>query len=184
MKVWKFETPAAVLQFHLQHCSLCLVVSPSSGSKWFIFSFQWVQVVQVVPVMASPKDLKVPSGQEETINTAFRDVNKLKHKITFLVKDGNQFPALQEVNNLLALADPSGVFKDLARAQARVKIEEITKVLSEMEAACANLAALVISLGEGLNEKPDLETAVAEVRSTEEVYVHKAREALRALLRQ
>ena len=76
-----------MLQFHLQHCSLCLVVSPSSGSKWFIFSFQWVQVVQVVQVMASPKDLKVPSGQEETINTAFRDVNKLKHKITFAIAD-------------------------------------------------------------------------------------------------
>ena len=59
--------------------------------------------------MTSPKDLKVPAGEEETINTANREVTKLKQQISFLVKDGNQFPALQEVQRLLALADPDGV---------------------------------------------------------------------------
>ena len=80
----------------------------------------------------------------------------------------------------LGMADPSGsgIFKDLARAQARVKIDEVTRIMAEMEATCSNLAATVVSLGEGLNEQSDLDAAVAEIRSTENQYVSKARVAL------
>ena len=98
-----------------------------------------------------------------------------------MVKDGQPFPALQEIQRLLALPDPNGAFRDLARAQARVKVEEITKVMSELEAACSNLAATVMSLGEGLNDDADLELAVSEIMTTEEAYVKKARSALCSL---
>ena len=86
--------------------------------------------------MASAKDLHVPEGEKETIIAANREVSKLKQQITFLIKDGNQFPALTEIQRLLTMADPSGVFKDLARAQAHVKIEEVTRIMAEMEATC------------------------------------------------
>ena len=81
-------------------------------------------------------DLKVPGGEEDSINLANRDVTKLKQQISFLVKDGQSFPALQEIQRLLAMPDPNGAFRDLARAQARVKVEEITKVMLELEFAC------------------------------------------------
>ena len=78
------------------------------------------------------------------------------------------------------MADPSGsgVFKDLARAQAHVKIDEVARLMAETEATCSNLAATVVSLVEGLNEEADLDAAVAEIRSTEEHCVSKARVAL------
>ena len=122
--------------------------------------------------------LKVPGGEEESIALANRDVMKLKHQLSFLVKDGLSFPALQEIQRLQALDDPNGVFKDLARAQARVKVDEISKVLSELEAACSNLAATVMALGEGLNDDADLEAVVADIQATEEAYVKKANTAL------
>ena len=122
----------------------------------------------------------MPEGEKETIIIANREVTKLKQQITFMIKDGNQFPALTEIQRLLGMADPSGsgIFKDLARAQARVKIEEVTRIMAEMEATCSNLAATVVSLGEGLNEQSDLDAAVAEIRSTEDQYGSKARVAL------
>ena len=58
--------------------------------------------------------LKVPGGEEETIVIANCDVTRLKQQISFLVKDGLSFPALQEIQRLQALDDPNGVFKDLA----------------------------------------------------------------------
>ena len=128
-----------------------------------------------------PENLKVPGGEEETINLANRDVTRLKQQLSFLVKDGKSFPALQEIQRLQALPDPNGAFRDLARAQARVKVDEITKVLLELEAACANLAATVMALGEGFNDDADLEAAVAEIQTTEEAYVKKARSALCSL---
>ena len=60
-------------------------------------------------------------------------------------------------------------------------MDEITKVLSGLENACANLAATVKTLGEGFNDETDLEAAVAEIQSSEEAYVKKARAALCSL---
>ena len=127
------------------------------------------------------ENFKVPGGEEETIAIANREVTRLKQQITYLVKDGLSFPALQEIERLQTLPDPNGVFKDLARAQARVKVDEITKIISELEAACSNLAATVITLGEGLNDDADLEAVVGDIQSTEEAYVKKARAALCSL---
>ena len=61
-----------------------------------------------------PENLKVPGGEEESINLANRDVTKLKQQLSFLVKDGKSFPALKEIQRLQALPDPNGVFRDLA----------------------------------------------------------------------
>merc|ERR1711954_140813 len=98
-----------------------------------------------------------------------------------IVKDGRQFPALQEIINLQSLPDPNRVFQDLARAQAWVKVDEVSKLMADLEAACANLAALVMTLGEGLNSEEDIKSVVTEIEENEQVYVKKAREALRAL---
>ena len=115
------------------------------------------------------------------ISIANREVTKLKQQITYLVKDGRQFPALQEIERLQSLHDPNGVFQDLARAQARVKVDEISKLTADLEAACANLAAIVMTLGKGLNSEDEIETVVGDIQDTEENYVKKAREALRSL---
>ena len=128
-----------------------------------------------------PESLKVPAGEEETIITANREVTRLKQQISFLIKDGKSFPALQEIQRLQGLADPNGAFRDLARAQARVKVDEVTKLLSGLENACANLAATVKTLGAGFNDEEDLEAAVAEIQSSEEGYAKKARAALCSL---
>ena len=93
--------------------------------------------VESSPVTMRVENFKVPGGEEETIAIANREVTRLKQQITYLVKDGLSFPALQEIERLQTLPDPNGVFKDLARAQARVKVDEISKVLSEPEAACS-----------------------------------------------
>merc|ERR1711954_610596 len=98
-----------------------------------------------------------------------------------IVKDGRQFPALQEIINLQSLPDPNRVFQDLARAQAWVKVDEVSKLTADLEAACATLAALVMTLGEGLNSKENIKSVVAEIEENEAVYVKKAREAIRAL---
>ena len=128
-----------------------------------------------------PESLKVPAGEKDTISTANREVTRLKQQISFLIKDGKTFPALQEIQRLQGLADPSGAFRDLARAQARVKIDEVSKLLSNLENACANLAATVKTLGAGLNDEEDLDAAIAEISSSEEGYTKKARAALCSL---
>ena len=74
------------------------------------------------------ENFRVPPGEEDTISTANREVTKFKQQITYLVKDGRQFPALQEIARLQSLPDPNKVFQDLARAQARVKVDEILKL--------------------------------------------------------
>ena len=71
--------------------------------------------------------LKVPMGEEEAIEKANRDVTRLKQQVTFMVKDGLSFPALQEIQRLQGLDDPSGAFGELARAQAKVIVEEVSK---------------------------------------------------------
>ena len=136
---------------------------------------------QVTAKRMKVENYKGPPGEEETLSLANREVTKIKQKLTYLVKDGRQFPALQEIVNLQSLPDPNRVFQDLARAQARVKVDEVSKLTADLEAACANLAALVMTLGEGLNSEDDIKTVVAEIEETEEIYVKKAREALRAL---
>ena len=99
------------------------------------------------------ESFKVPPGEEETLKLANNEVSKIKKKLTYTVKDGHQFPALQEIVDLQALPDQNNVFKDLARAQARVKVDEVSKLTADLEAACANLAALVMTLGKGLNSE-------------------------------
>ena len=129
--------------------------------------------------MPSLKDLKLPEGAEDALIVANREVLRLQNKITFNIKDGNQFPALLEIQRLQNLEDPTGtsIYKDLARSQARVKLEEVTRLMSEMEASCSNLAAEVVSLGTGLNKPEDLDIAVDEIKTTEAQYVCKARVA-------
>ena len=127
------------------------------------------------------ENYKVPPGEEETLSLANREVTKIKQKLTYIVKDGRQFPALQEIVDLQALPDPNRVFQDLARAQARVKVDEVSKLTADLEAACANLAALVMTLGKGLNSEEDIKLVVTEIEENEAVYVKKAREAIRAL---
>ena len=46
------------------------------------------------------ENFKVPAGEEDTISIANREVTKLKQQITYLVKDGRSFPALQEIERL------------------------------------------------------------------------------------
>ena len=130
--------------------------------------------------MPAIKDLKLPEEEKDAIIMANKEVLKLQNKITLHVKDGNQFPALVEIQRLKNLEDPtgSGVYKDLARSQARVKLDEVSRLISEMETSCANLAAEVLLVGEGLNSKETLEAAVNEIKSTEAIYVGKARVAL------
>ena len=60
-------------------------------------------------------------------------------------------------------------------------MDEVTKLLSGLENACANLAATVKTLGDGFNDEEDLEAAVAEIQSSEEAYSKKARAALCSL---
>ena len=76
--------------------------------------------------MPSIKDLKLPEGEKDAILVANREVLRLQNKITFNIKDGNQFPALVEIQRLKNLEDPtgSGIYKDLARSQAKVKLDE------------------------------------------------------------
>ena len=126
------------------------------------------------------KDLKLPEGEKDAILLLNKEVLKLQTKITLNVKDGNQFPALVEIQRLKALEDPtgSGVYKELARSQAKVKLDEVSRLISEMETSCSNLAAEVLLAGEGLNPKESMEAVVNEIKATEASYVGKARVAL------
>ena len=118
---------------------------------------------QVTAKRMKVENYKVPPGEEETLSLANREVTKIKQKLTYIVKDGRQFPALQEIVNLQSLPDPNRVFQDLAQAQARVKVDEVSRLTADLEAACANLAALVMTLGEGLNSEEDIKSVVTEI---------------------
>ena len=130
--------------------------------------------------MPAIKDLKLPEGDKDNIIALNKEVVKLQTKITLHIKDGEQFPALMEINRLKTLDDPSGsgAYKDLARSQAKVKLDEVSRLISEMETSCANLAAEVLLSGEDLNPKETLEAVVNEIKATEALYVGKARKAL------
>ena len=58
--------------------------------------------------MPSIKDLKLPEGEKDAILVANWEVLRLQNKITFNIKDGNQFPALVEIQRLKNLEDPTG----------------------------------------------------------------------------
>ena len=49
------------------------------------------------------KDLKLPEGEKDAILLLNKEVLKLQTKITLNVNDGNQFPALVEIQRLKAL---------------------------------------------------------------------------------
>ena len=115
--------------------------------------------------MGRPENLTVPQGEEPTIANANSKAVTLKKKVFLLVKDGITFPTLVEIKQLQALSDPMGIYKELARATAKAKISKFSDLLVELESACAHLAALVLSLGEGLNEKESLDAAVKKVNS-------------------
>ena len=85
--------------------------------------------------MPAIKDLKLPEGDKDNIIALNKEVVKLQTKITLHIKDGEQFPALMEINRLKTLDDPSGsgAYKDLARSQAKVKLDEVSRLISEME---------------------------------------------------
>ena len=57
---------------------------------------------------------------------ANRATKTIKQKLSILVNDGTSSPALAEINRLLALPDPNGVFKDLVRATSKAKVAELT----------------------------------------------------------
>ena len=63
--------------------------------------------------MVAIKDLKLPEGDKDAIIMLNKEVVKLQTKITLHIKDGDQFPALVEINRLKNLEDPtgSGVYK-------------------------------------------------------------------------
>ena len=132
------------------------------------------------PIMVAIKDLKLPEGDKDAIIMLNKEVVKLQTKITLHIKDGDQFPALVEINRLKNLEDPtgSGVYKGLARSQALVKLDEVSRLISDMETSCSNLAAEVMMAGDGLNPKETLEAVVNDIKATEAGYVGKARVAL------
>ena len=80
--------------------------------------------------MGRPENLTVPDGEESSILSASREAKTLKQKISLLVNDGSTFPVIVEINRLLALPDPNGVFKELVRATAKAKIAELTDHLT------------------------------------------------------
>ena len=131
--------------------------------------------------MVRLENLIVPEGEETVIAAANRATKTVKQKISILVSDGSSFPALTEINKLLALPDPNRVFKDLARSTAKVKVSELTDLLAELESSCANLATLILSLGEGINNKETLDDVVNDINTSCETYAGKARTALQAL---
>merc|ERR1711867_319058 len=132
------------------------------------------------PTMVAIKDLKLPEGDKDAIILLNKEMVKLQTKITLHIKDGDNFPALVEINRLKNLEDPagSGVYKGLARSQALVKLDEVSRLISDMETSCSNLAAEVSLAGEGLNPKETLEAVVNDIKDTEAGYVGKARVAL------
>ena len=77
--------------------------------------------------MGRPENLTVPQGEESSISQASLKAKTIKTRISVMVKDGKSFPALQEVNRLVAQSDPNltGVFKELAKVTAKAKITEI-----------------------------------------------------------
>ena len=132
-------------------------------------------------IMVRPENLMVPEGEENVIAAANRAMKTVKQKISILVSDGTSFPALTEINRLSALPDPNGVFKDFARATAKAKVSELTDLLTELESSCANLAALILTPGEGLNNKETLDEVVNDINTSCETYSGNARTALQAL---
>ena len=130
--------------------------------------------------MPAIKDLKLTEGDKDNIIALNKEMIKLQTKITLHIKDGEMFPALVEINRLKSLEDPtgSGAYKDLARSQAKVKSDEVTRLISELEASCANLAAEILMAGEDLTPKTTLEEVVNEIEATKALYVAKARKAL------
>ena len=130
--------------------------------------------------MPAIKDLKLTEGDKDNIIALNKEMIKLQTKITLHIKDGEMFPALMEINRLKTLEDPtgSGAYKDLARSQAKVKSDEVSRLISELEASCANLAAEVLMAGEDLNSKTTLDEVVNEIEATKALYVGKARKAL------
>ena len=57
--------------------------------------------------MPAIKDLKFSEEEKDAIILLNKEVVKLQTKITCHVKDGNQFPALREINRL----DPGGSYR-------------------------------------------------------------------------
>merc|ERR1711867_296598 len=130
------------------------------------------------PTMVAIKDLKLPEGDKDAIILLNKEMVKLQTKITLHIKDGDNFPALVEINRLKNLEDPagSGVYKGLAKAL--VKLDEVSRLISDMETSCSNLAAEVMMAGEGLHPKETLEAVVNDIKATEAGYVGKACVAL------
>ena len=95
--------------------------------------------------MPSIKDIKLPEGEKDALLVANREVLRLQNKITLNIKDGTSFPALVEIQRLKNLEDPtgSGVYKDLARSQAKVKMDEVTRLVSDMETLLRKCCPLV-----------------------------------------
>ena len=110
--------------------------------------------------------LNVPDGQETVIAAATRDAKTFKQKISLLVNDGTTFPALTEIQRLMALPDPGGVYQDLARATAKAKVAELTELLTQLESAGAHLAALVLAQGEDLNNQEALDAVVLDITTS------------------
>ena len=125
-----------------------------------------------------PESLTVPEGEENVIAAANRATKTVKQKISLLVNDGTTFPAWTEIQRLLALPDPGRVYQDLARATAKAKMAELTDLVTQLESSCAHLAALILSLGEDLNNQETLDAVVLDITTSCEVYAQKARTAL------
>ena len=125
--------------------------------------------------------VKVPAGQETVLADAHRETKTLKIKITGLVNDGAVFSTLTEVNRLLAMPDPTGVYKELACHTARAKSVELTSLLTHLESAAAHLVALVHSLGDELNTEDTLNAVAKDVTTSCDAYAAKTRVTICAL---
>ena len=121
----------------------------------------------------SVTSLKVPAGKESVLADANREARTLKHKITGLVNDGVTFSTLTEVQRLLAMPDPGGVYQQLACATVSAKATELTSLLTQLESAGAHLAALVHTLGEDLNPEDTLKAVALDVTTSCEAYAAK-----------
>ena len=92
-------------------------------------------------------------------------VQNVKTKITVLVSEGQDFPALKEIKANMETTDPasSAVFKEYARATAKAKVAEVQGLLGKLESACTNMKAVTLSLGDEHNTQALLTAATTDI---------------------
>ena len=113
--------------------------------------------------MARPDSLVVPEDQQSTLAAANRDSMTLKQKLHFLVRNGETFPALAEIDRLLTIPDSTGAYRELVKTTSQAKVVELTGLLAQLESSCTAYAEMVLSLGAALNSQEVLDGAVSDL---------------------